>query len=200
MSAEDFDGRYTDYQTNRSRLRKLIRRAYLHSARKKLSGATLDFGCGVGELLELLPEGSQGLEYNAATVDYCIRKGLDVCWYDGYADDWALSSIDRARRFDSMVISHVLEHLDQPMAVLSSLLTSAARLGVRRALVIVPGRAGFHIDSTHRTFVDLAMVRSADPYGSSGFRLHSSSYFPGDARILGEWLPHHELQMLLTRD
>ena len=58
------DDRYTKYQTDRSAIRKLVRRGYLRSARNKLCGATSDLGCGVGELLASLPEGSMGLEYN----------------------------------------------------------------------------------------------------------------------------------------
>lgn len=109
----EFDQRYTDYQSQRSALRKWVRRAYLRSAAGQLKGRVLDFGCGVGELLERLPEGSLGLEYNPATVEHCRRKGLDVAVYDGFADDWNLSVLPPGRRFESMVISHVLEHLDR---------------------------------------------------------------------------------------
>src|SRR5690554_2065072 len=158
--ATDFDQSYTEYQTDRNFFRKLVRRAYLRSARTQLAGATLDFGCGVGELLSRLPEGSKGLEYNHATVEHCRRKGLDVDWYDGNQDGWKLSVIDPGRRFRSMLISHVLEHLDEPMGVLNRLLEAAAKLDIERVLVIVPGKAGYRIDDTHRTFVDMGMLSS----------------------------------------
>lgn len=198
--SESFDGSYTEYQINRSALRRLVRKAYLHSARRRLRGPTLDFGCGVGELLATLPPGSQGLEYNRATVEHCRRNGLDVDWYDGFSDDWQLSAIDGDRRFESMVVSHVLEHLDQPMVVLRRLLSSAARFGIQRVLVVVPGRAGFRIDATHRTFVDRAMLSRPDVVEGTGFRVRSSRYFPGNVRAVGDWFPHHELQVLLLRD
>ena len=73
-----YDKRYADYQANRSALRKLVRRAYLRSAEDLLQGATLDFGCGICELLERLPDGSVGLEYNKQTVKYCNERGLRV--------------------------------------------------------------------------------------------------------------------------
>jgi hypothetical protein len=198
--SEGFDNSYTAYQADRSRLRKLVRRAYLRSARDKLRGPTLDFGCGVGELLATLPDGSMGIEYNRATVEHCVSNGLDVAWYDGYADDWALMAVDSTRRFESMVVSHVLEHLDAPMEVLGKLLASAARLGIQRALVIVPGSAGFRIDQTHRTFVDHGMLEKAAAPGLAGFRVQSSRYFPLNARVVGDWFPHHELQVLLVRE
>ena len=155
-----FDAQYTEYQLRRSWLRRQVRRAYLASAARRLRGPTLDFGCGVGELLARLPSGSLGVEYNPATVSFCRAQGLDVVAYDGFADDWALSTLPAQRRFTSMVISHVLEHLEQPADVLARLLTAAARLGVERVLVIVPGAAGYRIDATHVTFVDLPMLRA----------------------------------------
>lgn len=194
-----FDKRYTEYQIDRSGLRKLVRRAYLRSARAKLSGPTLDFGCGIGELLETLPAGSMGLEYNQATVAHCRGNGLDVAWYDGFEDDWSLSVLDGGRRFQSMVISHVLEHLEAPMSILQRLLVASERLSIEQALVIVPGRSGFRIDETHRTFVDLEMLSEPGVVEGTGFRLAKSSYFPLDLRPVGDWFPHHELQALFVR-
>ncbi|KRD77495.1 class I SAM-dependent methyltransferase [Lysobacter sp. Root983] len=197
MSGE-FDERYTAYQTDRSALRRVVRRIYLRSAAAQLSGPTLDFGCGVGELLERLPAGSKGLEYNRATVAHCRSRGLDVDWYDGYADDWRLTPL-RGQRFESMVISHVLEHFDGPEAIASRLLVAARELGVRRVLAIVPGRAGYRIDDTHRSFVDRAMLADPALVADSGFALRRARYFPGDVRKIGDWFPHHELQALFVR-
>ena len=195
----EFDQRYTDYQSQRSALRKWVRRAYLRSAAAQLEGRVLDFGCGVGELLERLPEGSMGLEYNPATVEHCRGKGLDVAAYDGFADDWSLSVLPPERRFDSMIISHVLEHLEGPADILERLLRAAARRGVRRVLVIVPGRAGYRIDDTHRTFVDRDMLADARILQDSGFGLQQARYFPVNARAVGDWFAHHELQALYIR-
>jgi hypothetical protein len=73
MSTE-FDDRYTRYQSDRSALRKFVRKLYLKRAASQLRGRTLDFGCGVGELLAWLPPGSRGVEYNRATVDHCRAR------------------------------------------------------------------------------------------------------------------------------
>lgn len=198
--SEAFDERYTAYQTDRGLLRKLVRRAYLASARAKLRGRVLDFGCGIGELLATLPDGSMGLEYNQATVALCRKKGLEVEAYDGTADDWRMTVVPETRAFDSMIISHVLEHLDEPAQVLHKLLGSAARLGIRRMLVIVPGRAGFRIDATHLTFVDRGLLSAPAITDGTGFRLTGSVYFPGNVRRIGDWFPHHELQVVFDRD
>lgn len=197
MSSE-FDERYTAYQADRSAVRRMVRRLYLRSAAAQLSGPTLDFGCGVGELLARLPPGSMGLEYNPATVEWCRSKGMDVAGYDGFADDWGLSTVATDRRFESMVISHVLEHLDNPMATLSKLMVAARRLGIGRVLCIVPGAAGYRLDATHRTFIDRTMLTDAEVVRVAGFRLERLRYFPGDLRFFGDWFPHHELQVMFT--
>lgn len=197
--SNDFDDSYTAYQSERSSARKLVRRLYLRSAASQLTGPVLDFGCGVGELLSRLGEGSKGVEYNRASVDHCRAKGLDVRWYDGSADDWSLSSLPAEWRFESMVISHVLEHLDAPMDVLRRLLEAAASRGVRKTLVIVPGAAGFRIDNTHRTFVQWPMLRDAIA-ASGDWSVARWRYFPGNLRVIGDFFPHHELQVLLVRD
>ncbi len=195
---DEFDQHYTDYQTNRSPLRKWVRRAYLRSAARQVKGRTLDFGCGVGELLEKLPAGSKGLEYNLATVAHCKQRGLQVEAYDGFVDDWGMSAV-AGDRFESMVISHVLEHLDSPARVLNKLLAASQRLGVRRVLVIVPGQAGFKIDATHLTFVDRAMLCDAGVVAGTEFKLDAAHYFPGNVRSMGDWFPHHELQVVYVR-
>ncbi|CAD2260994.1 class I SAM-dependent methyltransferase [Xanthomonas arboricola] len=196
----EFDERYTSYQTDRAPLRKLVRKIYLRSAQSLLRGPTLDFGCGVGELLGRLPEGSRGLEYNGATVAYCRRRGLVVDHYDGFADNWQLSVIPDSIRFESMVVSHVLEHLEAPAAIFSNLARAARRLGVQRLLVIVPGKAGFRSDPTHLTFIDSQFLSGSELVAAAGFKLQTLRYFPFDKRWLGDWFTHHEIQALYVRD
>ncbi len=188
--ATEFDSDYTRYQADRSALRKYVRRIYLKRAAAQVEGPTLDFGCGVGELLGYLPAGSRGLEYNKATVEYCRSNGLPVDFYDGFQDGWSLSLLDGNEGLRSMVISHVLEHLDEPLDVLRQLLEAARRLKIERILVIVPGRAGFKIDSTHRVFVDAAMLdRAQDQHWS----IRRSFYFPFPFRRAGDVFVYNEL-------
>lgn len=187
---------YTRYQLERGVARKVVRRLYLDTAVRKLRGPTVDFGCGVGELLRRLPAGSLGLEINPVSVEHCRSEGLDALVYDGNADDWSLTILDRQRGFQSLVASHVLEHLERPMDKLSSLLRACNRLGMQRALVIVPGRRGYESDNTHRTFIDEKMLADPQVVDGTGFALSSKVYFPGNARVIGEMFPHHELQVL----
>ncbi|HEY0662661.1 MAG TPA: class I SAM-dependent methyltransferase [Lysobacter sp.] len=194
-SVSDYDAHYTHYQLDRSPLRKLVRGLYLRSAARQLSGPTVDFGCGIGELLSRLPAGSVGLEINPASVEYCRSRGLDARLYDADADDWALSALQHRSDLRSLVVSHVLEHLDDPAAKLHRMLTACRRLGITRALAIVPGRSGYALDATHRTFIDARMLAADAVVAETGFAVQRVRYFPGNLRWLGDRFPHHELQV-----
>jgi len=205
---DEYGQEYTDLQAGRSRLRKVARRPWLRAAAGFVEGPAIDLGCGVGELLERLPAGSKGLEVNRASVEHCRAKGLDVTYYDGYADDWRLSVVAAAGRnghvagdgrFDTLIMSHVLEHLDEPVDVLHRLLMTGGPLGLRQVLIVVPGRAGFRSQETHRTFVERRMLSDAAVTRDTGFVLASTSYFPGNLRRIGDVFVYHELRASYVR-
>ena len=62
---------YFEYLRNRGSLRKSIRKFYLRDIRKYCIGKSIDFGCGTGELLAMLPAGSAGFEINRVAVEFC---------------------------------------------------------------------------------------------------------------------------------
>lgn len=190
---------YARYQLDRSRLRKFVRTFYLKSAASQLTGPTVDLGCGVGELLSRLPDGSLGLDVNPVSVEHCLRQGLEARVYDGEADGWSLALLEGRRDLQSLVVSHVLEHLEAPMQKLSRLLAACARLGISRALVIVPGRSGFASDDTHRTFIDAAMLSDPAVTRGTGFALGRTRHFPLDAEAAGNFFTHLELQAVFDR-
>lgn len=79
----------------------------------------LDIGCGSGAFLEAMQEmcgcHSEGIEPSTAYRSYAIEKGLIV--YSSL-DEWKASSEARP---DLVTMSHVLEHLMDPVAYLSDL-------------------------------------------------------------------------------
>lgn len=193
-----YDKAYTDYQTQRSGFRRLVRRLYMNKAQSLLTGRTLDLGCGVGDLLSQLPPGSLGLEYNRATVDHCQQRGLPVRWYDGQADGWQLTPALASGPFQSLVISHVLEHFDHPALVLQALAEHSPNLGVSQMLIIVPGSAGFASDPTHRTMIDLPWIQRVLQTLPEWQLIHAA-YFPFNHAAIGNHFTHNELQVLLER-
>jgi len=80
------------------------------------SGRLMDIGCGGGFLVEqaaLLGFDAFGVEANTAMVEWCQSRGLKVTCAD-------VSQLDRNERFDLVVLSSVLEHLEDPAGMIRS--------------------------------------------------------------------------------
>lgn len=198
MSESLYADEYLEYQTNRSWLRKTIRKIYLWQVRRHVKGAAIDFGCGAGEHLSTYPAGSLGLEINEATVKYCRAKGLNVQLYKPEEDNYALKEIP-ANTYQTLVISHVLEHLPNPAEVLSQLMAACERVGIKRIFICVPCEVGFAHDKTHLTFVTIDYMREKQPEKQSAFQLVKYGYFPFNWRFAGKLFVYNELYLLYER-
>lgn len=191
LYAED----YLNYQTNRSWLRKTIRKVYLWQVRRHVVGKAIDFGCGVGEHLAQFPAGSVGLEVNEATVKYCRSRGMNVEIYNPEADNYDLKQIP-AGQYQTLVISHVLEHLPDSHLVLKKLMDSCTRLGIKRIFICVPCKAGFAHDKTHVTFVTKDYVKQNGLESYNGWQLKKAGYFPFNLKFVGDFFTYNELNLL----
>ena len=196
-TANPFGQAYAEYQSNRGALRKFIRTIYLKHAASLCRGRTLDFGCGVGELLGRLPAGSMGFEINPYALQYCRDRGLTVEAYDPLTDRYRLLDVAPGQ-FETLVISHVLEHLDDPDQVLRTFFSSCKRVGIRRLVMIVPGALGFTTDSTHRTFIARAYLQEKGIFDIPGVRVAASRYFPINVRALENYFRHHEMSVIFV--
>lgn len=196
----EFDATYAAEQLRRCRhpLRRLIKKFYLDRVLGEVRGPTIDFGCGAGQLLARLPAGSIGLEVNPHLVDALRKGGLDARLYDAYGDDFSLSSLEGGR-YGSFTISHVLEHFDDPAAVMHKLWRACARLGVTTIVAVVPGAKGYASDATHKTFVTRDWVRDNGLDFCEGYALERASYFPIDSVSVGAWFVFHELHLVYRR-
>jgi hypothetical protein len=186
---------YFEYLHRRSWWRKQVRQGYLRDIRQQCIGKTIDLGCGVGELLKLLPNGSIGLEINPFAVRYCQAEGLNVALYDPASDDYRLEGLDQ-RGFSTLTMNHVLEHLDDPGEVLFKLFESGKRLSIQRFVFTVPGWKGYLSDPTHRTFVDMAYLGKKGLLNPPYYRLIRAQYFPFNHYFFSNKLTHNELRIV----
>ena len=196
----EFDQRYAAEQLRRSRhpLRRLVKGYYLRNILRDVRGPGIDFGCGAGQLLERLPEGSIGLEVNPALVQALQARGLNVLRYDPEADGLALAALTE-NRYSTFVMAHVLEHFADAAASLRILLGSCRRLGVGRVILVVPGWKGYLSDATHKTFVDLAYLEREGLLDCEDYVLQQARYFPVDRAALGKHFVFHELTVVLQQ-
>jgi hypothetical protein len=189
---------YLDYLKDRGAFRKLIRKLYLRDIRELCVGKTIDFGCGTGELLSTLLDGSIGFEVNIEAVNYCISKGLQVKYYDPDEDEYELRMITPGE-FTSLTMNHVLEHLENSVEVIKKLFKSCARIGIKRIVFTVPGSKGFKSDKTHRTFIDVNYFRDKGLLENRYFQLRLFKYFPINNLKFGTFFTHNELRLVFDK-
>ena len=197
----EFDQSYADAQIARSQsgIRRFVKSCYLNSALREISGPTVDLGCGAGQLLQRLPEGSLGLELNPALVQLLKVQGHNVAYYDALADDFSLGPV-AANQFQTLIASHVMEHFDDAAAALKRLIASAQRLGITRIVCIVPGWKGYQSDATHRSFVDPAYIRANGLHEVGTFRMSNAPrFFPVNTESFGRHFIYNECVMVWQR-
>ena len=161
------DLEYFQYLANRSRVSFMFRRFMYKPVLKQLSGRMLDVGCGIGEFLEIYRE-SYGIDTNTYCVKYCREKGLNCTVGSAYKIPHTSDS------FDSVIFSHVLEHLDKPDTAISEI-DRVLKVG-GKLIIIVPSERGYKSDPTHVTFWSASNLSQL--LQKHGFRIERTSYWP----------------------
>ena len=145
-------------------------------------GRVLDVGCGVGRCLGFLDGNGVGVDHNPSSVAECQARGFEAFTPEEFG-------VRRFPLFDSLLLSHVLEHLDADSGegLLRSYLPYV-RPGAR-VVLITPQEAGQRSDPTHVRFVDAEAARTLlTTTGASELRVRSFP-FP---RPVGRIFVHNE--------
>jgi 2-polyprenyl-3-methyl-5-hydroxy-6-metoxy-1,4-benzoquinol methylase len=189
---------YFNYLHNRSSLRKAVRTVYLNDIKKYCIGKTIDFGCGVGELLKILPGGSVGFEVNKVVVDFCKKNGLNVNLYIPGEDDYNFRMIGPGQ-YETFTMNHVLEHLEQSSYVIAKIFESCQRLGIIRIVFTVPGHKGYKSDATHQTFINMDYLNKTGICVNKYYQLKVNKYFPVNSESFSKIFTHNELRLVFDK-
>jgi 2-polyprenyl-3-methyl-5-hydroxy-6-metoxy-1,4-benzoquinol methylase len=167
-----------------------VQAPYRRYVRRRVSGSTLDLACGIGRLLQALPDGV-GVDHNAECVATCRAEGLRAFT----PAEFRRSEFAAEGRFDTLLAAHVLEHMTLPEAValVEEYLPFLAPEG--RVVMITPQERGYHSDPTHRTFMDFDALETLAR--RLGLDVVSRDSFPF-GRGVGRWFPYNEF-VLITR-
>ncbi|MDH3605989.1 MAG: class I SAM-dependent methyltransferase [Acidimicrobiia bacterium] len=116
-------------------------------------GFTLDVGCGIGRNLVGLR--GIGVDHNPSAVAIARDRGLTAYT----ADEFVASDDAHLDQFDSLLLSHVVEHMtrDEAVALVARYLPFLRPGG--RVVLIAPQEAGFRTDPTHVEFMDRPALR-----------------------------------------
>ena len=197
VNTDEYNADYIKRYTARPWYRKKLRKVELFPAIWAARGKTIDFGCGTGDLLDVLPHGSVGLDINPHAIDYCLEQKLDVILYDAYSDDFQLTPLrKRGDTFSSMAMCHLLEHLPDVNILMPKLFESAKALGVSRIVITVPRLKGYNRDETHRTFVNPAYIRKNQLENVAGFQLATERFHPFPFESAGKHLAENTYVMV----
>lgn len=189
---------YFEYLRNRSSFRKKIRTFYLDDIKKYCVGKTIDFGCGVGELLKILPRGSVGFEVNKVVVQFCKKNGMNVNLYVPETDNYNFHMIEPGS-YESFTMNHVLEHLENSYEVINKIFESCNRLGIKRIVFTVPGHKGYQSDKTHQTFINLDYITKTGVTENVYYKLIVDKYFPLNSEAFSRYFTHNELRLVFDK-
>ena len=175
---------YTRRLTERrgSAWKRFVPDPYRWNIRRTCSGRTLDIGCGVGRCLAFLDGNGVGVDHNPTSIAECRRRGLEAYTPEEFA------ASDRGR-FHTLLVSHVLEHMDEDSAVslLRPYLASLVDRG--RVIVVTPQEAGQRSDPTHVRMVGVADIEAV--FARLDIERDSARSYPFP-RFVGRFFIHNE--------
>jgi SAM-dependent methyltransferase len=188
---------YTNLLIIKNPIRRFVRKYFfIRNLLKFIDGKTLDFGCGVGEILKFMPPGSMGLDNNKSSINYCLNKGLVVRIYRPEIDRYNFNFI-KPNSYKTLLMNHVLEHLDNPKKTLSEILKSANQKKIGRVVIVVPGRKGFEADQTHVEFIDHHFFSQIK---RNGYKIIYQKYYPIDNVFLSNLFRYQEFITVLEKN
>ena len=160
-----------------------VQRLYRAHLQRLQLGFTLEVGCGIGRnLLHLGIENCVGVDHNRAAVQMAKERGAKAFTPDelrasGYA------------AFDSLLFSHVLEHMTSAEAL--DLVRSHLPLlrAGGRLVVLAPQEAGFRSDPTHVEMMDFAKLAALAR--EAGLTVEAQYSFPLP-RLAGKLFKYNE--------
>ena len=162
-----------------------VQRPYRWNLRRLNPGKTLDVGCGIGRCLAALPAGSVGTDHNPHSIDLVNRAGL----IGFLPEDFRNSSQYSLGAFDTLLISHVLEHMTIEDGIqLIKRHSPLIRVG-GMVILICPQEKGFATDPSHVTFLDAEALMAI--LQATGFAVERTYSFPLP-RVVGKIFPYNE--------
>jgi len=183
------DKEYFEYLTNRSAFQFWARKPFLSSLSPYLPGKVLDAGCGIGEFSQYCRGEYYGIDINPYCVEHVSSMGK-VC---------RQASVDSIpfedHTFDSVLLSHVFEHIDKPDRTLQEIHRVLRPGGI--FMILVPMQKGFHKDSTHVRFYTKETLKNT--VEAQNFSFLKSWYFPLPFKIFGDFLYFNELRGVFKR-
>lgn len=191
-SDHSYNKTYFEMLKRRSSFQLWARSFFFVSLHSYLKGDVLDLGCGIGEVTNHVEAQNKyfGVDINPLCVNFLREKGF---WAEvGSAYEIPMN----AASVDVVLMSHVLEHLDDPTRALSEISRVLRSSGL--LIVIVPMIKGFHNDPTHRIFYNRDLLRKFAE--KNHYEVRSISLFPLPFEVMGNFFYFFEYRMIAQKE
>lgn len=167
--------------------KRLVPNPYRWNVRRLSVGRVLDVGCGIGRCLDFVRPRGVGVDPNVTAVAVCRGNGHQAFTPDEFAA--MVQSSAASPQFDTLLCSHVLEHLDEPTGVelIRRYLPHVAAGG--RVVLIAPQERGQRSDATHVRMMDVGALTALAI--QCGLTVERISSFPLP-RPFGRWFIYNE--------
>ena len=190
------DREYADrlIRLQRARWKRLlhVQAPYAWNLRRIQPGLVLEIGCGIGRNLMHLHGNAVGLDHNRFAVHYARSRGLKAFT----PDEFDSGEYNVPETFDSLLLSHVAEHMRFGELVALVRMYRPLLRGDGRLILICPQERGFASDATHVEFMDFEKLRRAA--SEAGFDVEREYSFPFP-RFMGRVFIYNEFVSLSTR-
>jgi ubiquinone/menaquinone biosynthesis C-methylase UbiE len=181
------DKKYFRYITGRSKLSLSLRKFFYSSIIREFKGKLLDVGCGMGEFLEWY-KNSYGIDTNRYLVEYCKKRNLKCSFGNAYKIPF------NNKTFDSVLCSHLIEHLNRPESAVKEIRRVLKHEG--KLIIVIPTEKGYMRDKTHVRFWDKENIEKL--LKRFDFHIKKSTYFP--TKLLSKYTKLGELRIIAIRD
>ncbi len=155
------------------------------NVRRYEPGFVLDVGCGIGRNLKNLDGYGIGVDPNEDSLRVARGRGFTV-----YTPlEFLQSEYAANERFDSLLVSHVLEHIsyEEGLKLLRTYLPFVKKGG--KVIIFRPQEAGQASDASHKNFVDINVLLSLGE--KLGLKVQKLRSFPVP-RFVGRFFKYNE--------
>jgi GT2 family glycosyltransferase/SAM-dependent methyltransferase len=154
-AGQEYAARLIRLQKSRWKRLLNVQAPYRWNLQRLRPGLTLEIGCGIGRNLLHLKGSGVGVDLNAHSVKAARELGLTAFT----PHDFLSSHFSRPETFDTLLLSHVAEHMSRPEVVtlIRQYLPLLKPHG--RIILFTPQEVGFRSDPTHVEYMGLEKLQ-----------------------------------------